>query len=60
VADVFDALSSVRPYKGAMPREKCFEILREGSGTQFDPRVLEAFFAQSEAIIQVQKDLVDI
>jgi len=60
VADVFDALSSVRPYKGAMPREKSFEILREGSGTQFDPRVLEAFFAQSEAIIQVQKDLVDI
>ena len=43
-----------------MPREKSFEILREGSGTQFDPRVLEAFFAQSEAIIQVQKELVDI
>jgi len=60
VADVFDALSSVRPYKGAMPREKCFEILREGSGTQFDPRVLEAFFAQSDAIVEVQKDLVDI
>ncbi len=60
VADVFDALSSVRPYKGALPREKCFEILREGSGTQFDPRVLDAFFSQSEAIVQIQKDLVDM
>lgn len=60
VADVFDALSSVRPYKGAMPRERCFEILTEGRGTQFDPRVLDAFFAQAEAIVEIQKELVDI
>ncbi len=60
VADVFDALSSVRPYKGAMPREKCFQILEEGRATQFDPRVLDAFFTQSDAIVQIQKELVDI
>ncbi len=60
VVDVFDALSSVRPYKGAMPREKCFEILREGRGTQFDPRVLDAFFERAEDIVQIQKDFVDI
>ncbi|MGV3485127.1 MAG: HD domain-containing phosphohydrolase [Planctomycetaceae bacterium] len=60
VADVFDALSSVRPYKGAMPRERCFEILTEGRGTQFDPRVLDAFFAQADAIVEIQKELVDI
>ncbi|MBW3540113.1 MAG: response regulator, partial [Planctomycetes bacterium] len=44
VADVFDALSSQRPYKPPFPRQKCFQILEEGRGTQFDPRVLDAFF----------------
>lgn len=60
VADVYDALSSVRPYKKAMPREKCFAILEEGRGTQFDSRVLDAFFAASPEIIQIQLDLVDL
>jgi len=60
VADVYDALSSARPYKDPMPREKCFEILEEGRGTQFDPRVLDAFFASSEEILAVQLELVDI
>jgi len=60
VADVYDALSSSRPYKDPMPREKCFEILEEGRGTQFDPRVLDAFFASSEEILAVQLELVDI
>lgn len=59
VADVFDALSSARPYKDAFPREKCFSILQEGRGKHFDPRALDAFFARSEEIVQVQLDLMD-
>ena len=59
VADVFDALSSSRPYKAAFPREKCFEILEEGRESHFDPAVLDAFFAQSEEIVQVQMNLMD-
>ena len=59
VADVFDALSSKRPYKPAFPREKCFAIMREGRGTHFDPRVLDAFFSCADAIIQVQIDFAD-
>ena len=59
VADVFDALSSKRPYKDAFPREKCFRILEEGRGTQFDPNVLDAFFAGAEEIIEVQLELMD-
>jgi diguanylate cyclase (GGDEF)-like protein/putative nucleotidyltransferase with HDIG domain len=43
LADVFDALTSTRPYRTAMPREKAIEFIRGGSGTQFDPRVVEAF-----------------
>ena len=50
VADVFDALTSKRCYKSAMPLEKAYSIIREGSGTHFDPAVVDAFFAASEDI----------
>ena len=50
VADVFDALTSKRCYKSAMPIEKAYAIIREESGTHFDPAVVEAFFAVSENI----------
>jgi putative two-component system response regulator len=59
VADVFDALGSRRPYKEAMPLERCLQILEEGRGKHFDPRVLDAFFARSEEIIQVSRDMAD-
>ncbi|MCM1388065.1 MAG: HD-GYP domain-containing protein [Bacillus sp. (in: Bacteria)] len=45
VADVFDALTSKRCYKNAMPLEKAYAIIREETGTHFDPTVVEAFFA---------------
>ncbi len=43
VADVFDALTSPRVYKPAFSLEKSLEILKEGKGTQFDPRCVEVF-----------------
>lgn len=43
VADVFDALTSKRCYKDEMPLEKAYAIIREESGTHFDPVVAEAF-----------------
>ena len=54
VADVFDALSSRRPYKPAFPREKCFAIMEQGRGSHFDPQVLDAFFAAGEEVVEVQ------
>ncbi|HVW01343.1 MAG TPA: HD domain-containing phosphohydrolase [Planctomycetaceae bacterium] len=54
VADVFDALSSKRPYKPAFPLDKCFSILEEGRNKHFDGRVLDAFFARREEIVNVQ------
>ena len=51
VADVFDALTSKRCYKDAMPLEKAYAIIREESGTHFDPVVVEAFFAVAEDIV---------
>lgn len=60
VADVFDALSTRRPYRPAFPLEKCFVIMREGRGTQFDPRVLDAFFARRDVVVQNQIEFADV
>jgi putative nucleotidyltransferase with HDIG domain len=43
VADVWDALTSDRSYRPAWPYEKALEVMREGRGTQFDERCLDAF-----------------
>lgn len=43
VADVFDAVSEKRCYREAMPLDKCFEIIENGSGQDFDPIIVEAF-----------------
>ena len=59
MADVFDALSSTRPYKAAYSRDKCLEILERGRATHFDPNVLDAFFRRSDDVLQVQLDLAD-
>jgi putative two-component system response regulator len=60
VADVFDALSSKRPYKPALPLDRCFAIMEDGRGTHFDPKVLEAFLSQREAIVRIRMDYADI
>lgn len=43
VADVYDALTTGRPYKPASTHEEAVALMREDSGTQFDPEVLAAF-----------------
>lgn len=43
VADVYDALTSDRPYRKAWPKEKALAYIREEAGKQFDPEVVEAF-----------------
>jgi len=43
VIDVWDALTSDRPYRKAMPYEEVRQLIQAGSGKHFDPRVVEAF-----------------
>ncbi|MBI3648805.1 MAG: HD-GYP domain-containing protein [Actinobacteria bacterium] len=43
VADAFDAMTSDRPYRRAMPVERTLREIGEGAGTQFDPAIAEAF-----------------
>lgn len=52
VADVFDALTSKRCYKAAMPFEKACSIIREEKGTHFDEEVVEAFNVSSDKILE--------
>jgi putative two-component system response regulator len=51
VADVFDALTSDRVYRPALPVDEALEILREGRGSHFDPVVLDAFFELLPAVL---------
>ncbi|MBC7835572.1 MAG: HD domain-containing protein [Phycisphaerales bacterium] len=51
VADVYDALTSRRVYKPAMPHAQALEIISQGRGTQFDPQVVDALI-QSAIVFQ--------
>jgi len=44
VADVFDALTSERPYRARMPIKKALSVIREGAGSHFDPEMVDLFF----------------
>lgn len=55
VADVFDALTSSRPYKEAWSNERAFALLREMAGTKFDHDCVEALIAAHEEVEAVQR-----
>ena len=50
LADVYDALCSRRSYKDAFEEEQVFEIIRESSGSHFDPEIVDAFFQISDVL----------
>ncbi|RPJ77042.1 MAG: HD domain-containing protein [Acidobacteria bacterium] len=49
VADVYDSLTSDRPYRKAMPSFEAKDIIVKGRGTEFDPAVVDAFLAAYRA-----------
>ena len=53
LADVYDALVSVRPYKAAWPVEEAVEYIHQKSGTQFDPDVVRAFDRALPKILEI-------
>ena len=55
VIDVFDALISERPYKRPMPVENALSIIKNGSGSHFDPKVVDAFFAIKDEILSIKR-----
>ncbi|OHB79938.1 MAG: hypothetical protein A2W31_17165 [Planctomycetes bacterium RBG_16_64_10] len=59
VADVFDAVSSERPYKPPFPQQRSLEIIQQGRGTHFDPQVVDAFLARRDEVLKIQADYAD-
>jgi two-component system response regulator RpfG len=60
VADVFDALTSVRPYKNAWTFEDAMSYLQEHSGKLFDPDCVEAFLRQIEEVRRISIIMGDL
>lgn len=59
VADVFDALTSARPYKPAWDIDKACQLLRDGAGSHFDPACVEAFFTDFNQVLVIKNTYVD-
>ncbi len=59
IADVYDALTTRRPYKEPMPHEKAASIILGASGLQFDPAIVAAFQKQESRFIEVAAALRD-
>ncbi|MDR0576022.1 MAG: response regulator [Candidatus Accumulibacter sp.] len=55
IADVYDALVSARPYKRPLSAEKAKQIILDGSGTHFDPTLVEVFQRVSDRIAQISR-----
>jgi putative two-component system response regulator len=55
IADVFDALTSARPYKQAWPIEKAVEYLEQQRGLHFEGRLVDLFLQQMPALLEVKE-----
>lgn len=55
IADVFDALTSERPYKQAWPVEDALALIQREAGGHFDPQLVELFIEQLPAVLEVKK-----
>lgn len=60
VADVFDALTSVRPYKDAWSIEDSISYIRDQKGGQFDPVCVDVFIDHSDKIIHIYNEFKDV
>jgi putative two-component system response regulator len=59
VSDVFDALTSRRPYKEAWSASRAIDFIRNGVGTQFDPHIVECFLAVADRIVELRNVMPD-
>ena len=59
LADVFDALTTRRPYKPPFSNEKAMDIMQKGRGTHFDPALYDVFLDGFPGILAIQKEYLD-
>jgi putative two-component system response regulator len=55
VADVFDALTTKRPYRRALPNNAVFDMMRTERGRHFDPQILDAFTSCRKEVENIQQ-----
>ncbi len=60
VADVFDALTSERPYKQAWEVERAIHWLRDSGGQHFDPACVEAFLSRQRDFLEIRASFQDV
>ncbi len=59
VADVFDALTTERPYKNAWELDQALDFLKKSSGSHFDPQCVDAFLTRLEDALAIQAKYMD-
>ena len=59
VADVFDALTSNRPYKKAWPLSRAIDLLRNGRGKHFDPDCVDVLLDNLERVLMIREEITD-
>ncbi len=59
LADVYDALTTRRVYKAALPHEHARSLILQGTGSHFDPRVVDAFLAVEAKFIELRERLAE-
>jgi len=57
IVDVFDALTSTRPYKKPYPLEVALDIIKKERGEHFDPAVADAFLSCIDGIVEIKEDV---
>jgi putative two-component system response regulator len=57
IADTFDALTSKRPYKDPYPPEMALDIIRNGRGEHFDPRITDLFIEHFDRFIEIRETI---
>jgi putative two-component system response regulator len=59
IADVFDALTSARPYKEAWPIDKAVQHIKDGSGKHFDPQLVSHFVSSLPLLLKIHTEFSD-
>ncbi len=58
LADVYDAMTSQRPYRKAISEEEVDTMIKENAGSQFDPQIVKAFFEIKDKIMEIKKKYI--
>ncbi len=59
IADVFDALTTKRPYKDPWPADKAFDLIAKEKSKHFDPELAEVFLNQKEHVLAIKEKMKD-